>query len=181
MTGHGLIPVELQVVSVVVLALLLAWVLRLVRQQRLSLRDSLVWVVSTLLAGAVALFPGLLVWASSLLGFQVPSNALFGAAVLYLAVNVLVNTVASSQTAARLRRVTQECALLRAELESLRGGSGVRAGSATSLLPEAGAPGSVAAGAAGPAGGAGAAPMGAGSRATSPGSAAGAGGGSQRP
>lgn len=112
-----LIPRELQVVSLVVLGLFLLWVLRLVRTQRLSLRDSLVWVLTTLLATLVALFPGILVHAARILGFQVPSNALFGAAVLYLAVNVLVTTVAASQNAARIRRLAQECAALRAELE----------------------------------------------------------------
>jgi hypothetical protein len=117
-----LVPVELQVVSIVVLAIFLLWVVRLVRTQRLSLRDSLVWVVTTLLATGVALFPGILAWAARLFGFQVASNALFGAAVLYLAVNVLVNTVASSQNAARIRRLAQECASLRAELEAERAG-----------------------------------------------------------
>jgi hypothetical protein len=124
-----LIPIELQLVSIVVLTAFLIWVIRLVRTQRLSLRDSLVWVMTTLLATLVAIFPGILVRAAHLLGFQVPSNALFGAAVLYLGVNVLVNTVAGSQNAARIRRLSQECAALRAELESLRGGGGGGAGS----------------------------------------------------
>jgi hypothetical protein len=115
-----LIPIELQAVSIVVLAIFLLWVLRLVRTQSLSLRDSLVWVVTTVVATAIALFPGILVRAASALGFQVASNALFGAAILYLAVNVLVNTVASSQNAARVRRLAQECAALRAELEEAR-------------------------------------------------------------
>ncbi len=115
-----LIPVELQAISIVVLAIFLLWVLRLVRTQSLSLRDSLVWVLTTVVATAVALFPGILVRAASALGFQVASNALFGAAILYLAVNVLVNTVASSQNAARVRRLAQECAALRAELEEAR-------------------------------------------------------------
>jgi hypothetical protein len=115
-----LIPFELQAISIAVLAAFLLWVLRLVRTQRLSLRDSLVWVLTTLLATVVALFPGILVQAAHLLGFQIPSNALFGAAVLYLAVNVLVNTVAGSQNAARLRRLAQECAALRAEVDLLR-------------------------------------------------------------
>jgi len=115
-----LIPFELQFASVAVLAVFLLWVLRLVRTQRLSLRDSLVWVVTTLLATVVALFPGILVQAAHLLGFQIPSNALFGAAVLYLAVNLLVNTVAGSQNAARIRRLAQESAALRAELDRLR-------------------------------------------------------------
>ncbi len=115
-----LVPFELRAVSVAVLVAFLAWVVRLVRTQRLSLRDSLVWLVTTLAATVVALFPGILARAAHLLGFQVASNALFGAAVLYLAVNVLVNTVASSQNAARIRRLTQECAALRAELEASR-------------------------------------------------------------
>jgi hypothetical protein len=114
------IPAELQIISIAVLAVFLLWVLRLVRTQRLSLRDSLVWVVTTLLATVVALFPGILVRAAHLLGFQIASNALFGAAVLYLAVNVLVNTVAGSQNAARIRRLAQECASLRAELDAER-------------------------------------------------------------
>ena len=105
-----LIPFELQLVSIFVLVVFLLWVLRLVRTQRLSLRDSLVWVVTTVVAVAVALFPGILVRAAHLLGFQVASNALFGAAVLYLAVNVLVNTVAGSQNAARLRRLPAKAA-----------------------------------------------------------------------
>ena len=116
----ALIPFELQVISIAVLLAFLLWVLRLVRTQRLSLRDSLVWVVTTLVATVVALFPGILVQAAHLLGFQIPSNALFGAAVLYLAVNVLVNTVAGSQNAARIRRLAQECAALRAEVNLLR-------------------------------------------------------------
>ena len=115
-----LIPFELQAISIAVLAAFLIWVLRLVRNQRLSLRDSLVWVVTTLVATMVALFPGILVRAAHLVGFQIASNAVFGAAILYLAVNVLVNTVAGSQNAARIRRLSQECASLRAELDLAR-------------------------------------------------------------
>ncbi len=130
-----LIPLELQVVSIVVLTIFLLWVMRLVRTQRLSLRDSLVWVVTTLLATLVAIFPGILVRAAHLVGFQVASNALFGAAILYLAVNVLVNTVASSQNAARIRRVAQECASLRAELEAERGARPRDAGTSPGGVP----------------------------------------------
>ena len=125
MTGPApAIPVEQQVLALAILGSFLFWVFRLLRSQRLSLRDSLLWVVSTLVAAGLVLFPAVLVWASSLLGFQTPSNAVYGAAVLYLAVNVLFNTVAGSMNAARLRRLTQECALLRAELEALQGGRG---------------------------------------------------------
>lgn len=118
--SHPAIPRELQILSLVVLGIFLGWVFRLVRTQRLSLRDSLVWVLTTLASAVLVIFPGLLLAVTGLLGFQVPSNVIFGAAVLYLAVNVLANTVAGSVNAHRVRRLSQECALLRAELEALR-------------------------------------------------------------
>jgi hypothetical protein len=114
------IPLEQQVVSLLALGTFLAWVFHLVRSQRLSLRDSLLWVLTTLAAALLALFPPVLFSLSKALGFKTPSNALFWAAVLYLTVNVLYNTVSGSVNAARLRRLTQECALLRAEVELLR-------------------------------------------------------------
>ena len=46
--------------------------------------------------------------------------ALFALAFLYVLLNLLSVTIAISGNAARLRRVAQECALLRAEVESLR-------------------------------------------------------------
>ena len=51
----------------------------------------------------------------------VPANALFGAGLLYLALNVLAVTIGLSQNTTSVRRLAQECALLRAELEELRG------------------------------------------------------------
>jgi hypothetical protein len=119
---HDILPRLIQLVSLGVLALLLGWVLRLVRSSRLPLRESLPWLLSTLAALAVTAFPGLLVQAAKAVGVQVPSNALFGAAIVYLIANVLHLTVTASQTAQRSRRLAQECALLRGEIEALKVG-----------------------------------------------------------
>lgn len=126
----AIIPVELRLSALAVLLLFLVWVVRLIRRQRLSVRDSLVWLITTLAAILVTVFPGILVAGSQLIGVHVPSNAFFAGGILYLAVNVLVITLATSDSAARVRRLTQECALLRAELEQLRRdvGEGIAAG-----------------------------------------------------
>jgi hypothetical protein len=125
MFHHDILPLEVQVPALAILVLFLGWVLRLVRRQRLSLRDSLLWLVSTLAAIAVTAFPTLLVAGASLVGVQVPSNAVFGLGLLYLGLNVLSVTIAASSSAAQVRRLSQECALLRAEIEALRAeGSG---------------------------------------------------------
>lgn len=118
--NHVILPPELQIPSLVVLALFLGWVLRLIRSHRLSVRDSLLWLLSTGAALVFTAFPALLVGLARLVGIAVPSNAVFGLGLLYLAVNVLSVTLVASRDAERVRRLAQECALLRAELDAVR-------------------------------------------------------------
>lgn len=121
---HPLIPLHLQAIAAAVLVAFLAWVVHLVRRHRLPLRDSLLWLVSTGAALLATLFPGTLVWLARTLGVAVPSNALFAVAFVYVLINLLSLTIAVSGSAARVRRLSQECAMLRAELEELRARSG---------------------------------------------------------
>ncbi len=116
------LPLEMQLVSLALLCAFSGWVVWLIRRQRLHLRESLAWLLSTLGAIALIAYPDLLVHIASLLKFKAASNALFGAGLLYLAVNVLAVTISASTNASRVRRLAQECALLRAELDSLRAG-----------------------------------------------------------
>lgn len=120
MTGEELIPAEVRFLAVASLAALLGWVLHLVRSQRLGLRDSLLWIISTGSALVLVLFPRSL-WALARgLGVQVPANALFALAILYVLVNILSGTLTASRNAERTRRLAQECAALRAELQLVR-------------------------------------------------------------
>ncbi len=116
----SILPVEIQILALAVLLAFSGWVLWLIRTQRLHLRESLIWLLTTVAAIAITAWPELLVRASRLIGVQVPANALFGAGLLYLAVNVLAVTIAISQTTSAVRRIAQECALLRAEVSELR-------------------------------------------------------------
>lgn len=118
-TEHVLVP-QLQLFAIAVLLLFLGWVVRLVRAHRLSLRDSLIWFVSTSAALVVTVFPQILYWVTHALGIQVASNALFALAFVYILLNLLSGTIAISNNADRVRRLAQECALLRAELTTLR-------------------------------------------------------------
>ena len=117
---HPLLPLELQITACATLIVFFGWVLYLVRFHHLSLRDSMLWLLSTGLVILFALFPGLLQGIARALAVQVPSNALFALGILYLTLNVLSLTIAISNGASRTRRLAQECALLRAELEGLR-------------------------------------------------------------
>jgi hypothetical protein len=118
--NQPLLPLELQIVACATLLVFSGWVLYLVRFRHLSLRESFLWLLSTAIVLVFALFPWLLQKLARAIGVQVPSNALFALAILYLAVNVLSLTIALSNASTRTRRVAQECALLRAELEDVR-------------------------------------------------------------
>jgi hypothetical protein len=117
-----LIPEQLQALGVLVLLVFLLRVAWLVRGQKLDLRGSVMWLFSTLAALALALAPGILASASRALAIELPSNAFFALAIVYLAVNVLSNTIAASANAGRVRRLAQVCALWRAQLDELRAG-----------------------------------------------------------
>ena len=120
MTSAEAISPQLRIFGAAVLLVFVGWVVRLVRTERLTLRDSLLWLLSTLVALVTIAFPELLFETAHLLGVQVPSNALFVLTTLYLLLNLFSVTVAVSFVLARTRRLTQECALLRAEMELLR-------------------------------------------------------------
>ena len=117
---QNLLPLELQILACGTLLAFFGWVVHLVRRERLTLRDSLLWIVSTGAVFAMTLFPRLLQAMARALAVEVPSNALFALAILYLTLNVLSLTIALSNGATRARRLTQECALLRGELDALR-------------------------------------------------------------
>jgi hypothetical protein len=115
-----LIPVQLQIFAAAILLAFIGWLLVLVRRDRLSLRDSLLWLLSTAIALVFTVFPATLRWVAQALHVEVPANALFALAFVYVLVNLVSLTIGLSNASSRVRRLTQECALLRAELERLR-------------------------------------------------------------
>ncbi len=115
-----LLPRELQISAAAVLLALLGWVVLLLRRGRLNLRESLLWLLSTGAALLLTLFPELLKALAQLMRVEVPANALFSLTFVYVLVNLLANTIALSRNSEHLRRVAQECALLRAEINELR-------------------------------------------------------------
>jgi hypothetical protein len=117
--SQPLLPPGLQILACGTLLTFFGWVVFLVRSHRLSLRDSLLWILSTAAVFFLTLFPSVLKRLAEAVAIEVPSNALFALAILYLTLNVLSLTIALSNSASRARRLTQESALLRGEIETL--------------------------------------------------------------
>lgn len=69
-------------------------VIELLRRRRLRERHAVWWLIATLLAVVVGVFPGILEWAANLLGVGLPSNLVF---FVSIAVLVLVCIQHSSE------------------------------------------------------------------------------------
>ncbi len=94
---------------------LLGAVLELLRRGILRERFAALWLGVCMLLVGVAAFPGLLSGATRALGFEIPSNLLFFAAIMFLLVVTVQLSYEVSRLEARTRRLAEELALLGAE------------------------------------------------------------------
>lgn len=107
--------IQLRVFLMVVSILFLIFVVHTVREKKLLLRDSLIWLLMAVLMLLLAIFPGIAMFFSSLIGIETPANFVFFAAMIMLLVLTFRQTAALSKATIQIERLTQELAL--AELE----------------------------------------------------------------
>jgi hypothetical protein len=102
--------------ALVVLAVIIILLLR----RQLREKYAVLWLVIGLATLLLALFPGLLVWLAEILGVQVASNLLFALSLALLIGVTLHLSWELSTSEEEVRRVAEEVAILRAEVEALR-------------------------------------------------------------
>lgn len=96
------------------------FIVELLRRGILRERFAALWLLVSAALLIVAIFPELLEWLARVLGFALPANLLFLiAAVLLLLVSVQLSYEVS-RVEGRTRRLAEEIALIRRELELLR-------------------------------------------------------------
>lgn len=96
------------------------FIVELLRRGILRERFAALWLLVSASLLALAVFPGLLGWLADVLGFAVPANLLFlVAAVLLLLVSVQLS-YEISRVEARTRRLAEEIALIRHDIEVLQ-------------------------------------------------------------
>lgn len=106
--------------SLVTLALLF----EMMRRQRLREKYAVFWAVVAVLTLVVAAFPGLLAWASSILGVAVPANLLFFVASMLLLVVSVQHSSELGRLEERTRTLAEEVGLLRLQLAARSGEPG---------------------------------------------------------
>jgi hypothetical protein len=93
----------------------------MLRRHRLREKYALIWFVIALCAVVVAVFPGLLSWATDLLGLNLPSNLLFFLASVVLLMLSLQHSYELGRLEERTRTLAEEVGLLRLEVQRAGG------------------------------------------------------------
>jgi hypothetical protein len=101
--------------AVLVMALILGLLLR----RRLREKYATLWLIIGLAILILAVFPGLLLGLSRMLGVAVPSNLIFALAIVLLVGVALHLSWELSQAEDEVRRVAEEVAIVRADLDEL--------------------------------------------------------------
>ncbi|HEX6888804.1 MAG TPA: DUF2304 domain-containing protein [Candidatus Nanopelagicales bacterium] len=97
--------------------LMVVFVAELLRRGILRERFAALWVAVSALLVVVALFPQLLRAAAQALGFELPANLLFFASILFLLLVAVQLSFEVSKLEARTRRLAEDLALLRDEVQ----------------------------------------------------------------
>ncbi len=124
-----------QVITAFGAVLLLLYVLDLVRRRRLSEEYSLLWVLLTAVVAVLGFSTPLLTWLTRALGMMGASSTVFAFGLAFTIAMLLLLSVRLSRLGHENHALTRELALLRHELEGLRG---ARAGAAPAAAPGGG-------------------------------------------
>ncbi|KQZ82070.1 hypothetical protein ASD56_14365 [Microbacterium sp. Root166] len=108
--------------------LVLVIIVSLLLRRQLREKYATLWIIIGLVILVLALFPGLLLGLSQLLGVEVPANLIFALAIVLLVGVALHLSWELSQAEDEVRRVAEDVAILRADVEELRKSVGLDAG-----------------------------------------------------
>ena len=101
----------------VVVAAFIGFIVLLLRRHQLREKYAVIWLVIGAGLLALVLFPELLFWAAALAGIKVPTNLLFAMTLVLLLGVCLHLAWEMSRSEDRIRRLAEEIALLRAQVE----------------------------------------------------------------
>lgn len=108
---------RLQIILLVCFVIALIGILALCKKKKMDLRQALPWILAIIILIIFDIFPILLVKLAQLMGIGSPMNMmmLFGFAFLLVIIILLTSNI--SRLVKRTTKLTQEIAILRAELE----------------------------------------------------------------
>lgn len=100
--------------------LTLGIVIEMLRRRQLRERHAGWWIIASLFAIIISVFPTTLSWASSVLGFEVPVNLVFFSSLFVLFLVALQHSSELTKLEAHNRAIVERVIILELRLEELR-------------------------------------------------------------
>ena len=110
----------LRIVLIVVAILSFVFVLRKIRKAQVRIEDILFWLVVSLGALILGIFPQIAYWFSNILGIMSPVNFVYLVFIFVLLFKVFILTVQVSQLQEKLKDLAQNVAIYKSELTKNR-------------------------------------------------------------
>ncbi len=107
-----MLPTQLRVTLILAIAAFFVIVLWLLKNKRLALKYTLLWLVTGVVMLILAIFPEILMDIAKLLGIQTVMNTLYVLALAFILMLIMMLTSIVSAQTDRIRRLAQSQALL---------------------------------------------------------------------
>ena len=111
---------RLQIVIGIILFIAFIIIINMIRRKKFDLRYGLSWLCLLVIAMILDIFPGIIIKLAELAGVDIPSNMVFFVGLIFVIVLIYTSTVSISHLSQRVKRLTQELALMQKELDELK-------------------------------------------------------------
>ncbi|GLC87882.1 DUF2304 domain-containing protein [Lysinibacillus piscis] len=115
-----MIPLKLQIILLLFILLAIVQLTRMITRYKLDLKYALLWILLTMTALLLVIFPQLLSKTANILSIETPTNALFLLAILLILAIIFSLTIALSRASNKIKNISQELGILRYEFESYK-------------------------------------------------------------
>ena len=113
-------PLRLQIFIAIIILVFLLYIVNKVRKKKIDLRYALSWLFMGFIVLILDIFPGIIVAFSELVGISLASNTVFFLGIVLLIILIFSLAVSVSNLSNKNKRLTQEIALLREEVERIK-------------------------------------------------------------
>ena len=111
---------RLQLVIAFMDILAFAWIVNMIRKNKIDLRYALSWLFSLVILLILDAFPVIVYKMADLIGIDTPSNMVFFVGFLIFIVLIYTSTASISHLSNKTKKLTQELALLKKQLDDMQ-------------------------------------------------------------
>ena len=104
---------KLKLIAVIALLIVILIITHFVKNNKITVRYSIIWYLSLVVLIIFSIFPEILGWLASLIGFEISSNFLFVLLIAFLFFICISLTIIVSEQKEQIRKLIQEVSIIK--------------------------------------------------------------------